>query len=101
MVDAAKARLVTIVVSSEYADRLVATLGTLGAGGYTRMDVSGHGLHGPRKINTFDSGNVRLETIVRPDVADHILEHVASEYAGFEVIAFAQDVDAVPKARFV
>jgi hypothetical protein len=97
--EVAKARLVTIIGSSEFADRIADTLRSLGAGGYTRADVSGHGLHGPRKINAFDSGNVRIETIVRPAVAEKILEYVAKEYGGCE-IAFAHDVDAVPRSHF-
>jgi nitrogen regulatory protein PII len=100
MVDTARARLVTIVVSSEFAERVSGALGPLGAGGYTQVQVSGRGAHGPRTISAFDRGNVRIETIVRKEVADRILEHVARDFAGYEIIAFAQDVDAVPKAQF-
>jgi len=100
MVETARARLVTIISSSEFADRLAEMLRAIGAGGYTRVEVSGRGLHGPRKISAFDSGNARIETIVRPAIAEKILEHIANEYAGYEIIAFAQDVDAVPKAQF-
>jgi nitrogen regulatory protein P-II 2 len=100
MVDTAKAKLVTIILGSELMDRLTQTLAELGATGYTSVAVSGRGLHGRRTQNTFDSGNIRFETIVSPSIAEKILEHVESKYVGFEVVAFAHDVDAVPKAHF-
>ncbi len=100
MLETAKAKLVTIIASSELADRLADALAWLGAAGYTTDSVSGLGLHGKRRRNVFDPGNVRLETIVSPSVAEKLLEHVATEYAGFGIVAFAHDVEAVPKAHF-
>jgi nitrogen regulatory protein PII len=100
MVDTAKARVVTVVASSEYVERIVGALQNLGARGFTQMQVSGRGLHGPRTRSALDSGNIRLETIVTPAVAEKILDHIAREYAGFEIIGFAYDVDAVPRAHF-
>jgi len=100
MVDVAKVKLVTIVASSELVERLTAALKALGASGYTSMIVSGRGLHGPRSPSAFDSGNVRLETAVSPAVAGKILEHVTAHYAGFAIVAFAHDVEAVPQSHF-
>jgi nitrogen regulatory protein PII len=100
VVDTVKIKLVTMVVSSEMLDRLTVALKALGAAGYTSVGVNGHGLHGARTRNAFDSGNVRLEMLVSPAVADKILEHVATQYAGFDIVAFTHDVEAVPRAHF-
>ncbi|MGO9838634.1 MAG: P-II family nitrogen regulator [Polyangiaceae bacterium] len=100
MVETAKVKLVTVIASSELLDRLTEALRALGAAGYTTASVNGRGLHGTRKRSLFDSGNVRLETIALPLVAEKILEHVAMHYPGFEIVAFAQDVEAVPRANF-
>jgi nitrogen regulatory protein PII len=95
-----KAKLVTIIASSEFVDRLAETLRSLGARGYTMTDARGRGVHGPRGLSFFDAGNARIETIVPAAVADKILEHIVKDYAGDEIIAFSHDVDAVPKAHF-
>jgi nitrogen regulatory protein P-II 2 len=100
MVDIAKVKLVTIIASAELVDRLTVALKGLGATGLTSMVVSGRGLHGPRAPSAFDSGNIRLETIVPPAIGEKILEHVATQYSGFAIVAFAHDVDAVPRSRF-
>jgi nitrogen regulatory protein P-II 2 len=100
MVDIAKAKIVTIVATSELVDRLTAALKELGAAGYTSVLVNGHGLHGKRTRGAFDAGNIRLETIVSPAVAEKILSHIATAYEGFEIVAFAHEVDAVPRSRF-
>lgn len=100
MADTAKVKLVTIITSSELLDRLTVALRALGADGYTSVVVNGRGRHGERTRNAFDSGNVRLETLVVPAVAETILEHVATQYSGFDVVAFTHDVEAVPRAHF-
>jgi nitrogen regulatory protein PII len=100
MVDTAKAKLVTIIASSELVDRLEEDLLEFGAAGYTTVGASGRGRHGKRKRGAFDSGNIRLETIVRPALCERILEHLQKHYAESAMVAFAQDVEALPVARF-
>jgi nitrogen regulatory protein PII len=100
MKDVSTARLVTIIASLEFVDRLAETLRSLGARGYTMTDARGRGLHGPRGFTFFDAGNARIETVVPPAVADKILEHIVKDYRGDEIIAFAHDVEAVPRAHF-
>jgi nitrogen regulatory protein P-II 2 len=100
MADTAKVKLVTIITSSELLDRLTVALRAIGADGYTTAVVNGHGHHGVRKRNAFDSGNVRLETLVSHAVAEKILEHVATQYSGFDIVAFSHEVEAVPRAHF-
>jgi nitrogen regulatory protein PII len=97
MVATKKMKLVTIIISSELLDRLVAGLKAFGVPGYTSVAVDGHGLHGSRTRNAFDSGNVRLETVVTPALAQTLLEYLAMEYASFDILTFTQDVDVLPR----
>ena len=44
---------------------------------------------------------MRIETIVPPDVADRIVEHVAKSYfADYEVIAYLSDVQVVRGEKY-
>ncbi len=97
----AKVKLVTIIASSELQDRIIDHLREAGAGGYTIGRASGGGLHGPRVRGLWDTGNVRIESLVTNEVAEHVLERVAQAYSDLSVIAFAQDVEAVPRAQFL
>ncbi len=97
----AKLKLLTIVASSELQDRIVECLREAGAGGYTIGLTSGGGLHGARIRGLWDTGNVRIESLVSADIAEHVLEHVVRDYAELSVIAFVQDVEAVPREHFV
>ena len=97
----AKVKLVTIIASSELQDRIIENLREAGAGGYTIGRASGGGLHGPRVRGLWDTGNVRIESLVTTEVAERVLEHVAQAYADLSVIAFAQDVEAVPREQFL
>jgi nitrogen regulatory protein P-II 2 len=45
--------------------------------------------------------NVRIETIVRPDVADRIMEHVSAEYfAHWSFIAYVVDVGVARSGKY-
>jgi len=101
MVDTAPAKLVTIIASSELLDRLEQDLRALGMTGYTVSKADGRGKHGRRSRGMFDTGIVRIETIVAPAKLEGILAHLAAEAETSQIIAFAQDVEAIPRARFV
>ena len=97
--ETAKVKLVTIIATSELSGRLESDLLELGAGGYTIARVNGRGEHGPRIRGVFDVGNIQIEALVVPHVARKILERVAG-YEELRVVAFAYDVEAVPRSRF-
>jgi nitrogen regulatory protein PII len=101
MLDKAHARLVTIIVYAEFQAQFERELKRLGARGWTVSEVDGRGLHGARKDSLFVVGNVRFETLVSPSVAEAILEYVDRAAETLEVVAFAQDVEAVPRKHFV
>jgi hypothetical protein len=100
-IETAKVKLVTIIASSELQDRLIEDLREAGAGGYTITPASGGGTHGPRARGMWDTGNVRIESLMSAEVAERVLEHVAQGYPGLSLVAFAQDVEAVPREHFL
>jgi nitrogen regulatory protein PII len=93
-------KLVTVIATSELQERLIDDLRELGASGYTISTVSGGGLHGPRTRGVWDTGNVRIETLVPADVAAAVLERVVRGYEGLSLVAFMHEVDAVPREHF-
>jgi hypothetical protein len=97
----AQVKLVTIVASSELQDRIIEELREAGAGGYTIARTSGGGLHGPRVRGMWDTGNVRIETLVSAEIAERVLERVSHAFAELPLVAFAQDVEAVPREHFL
>ncbi len=100
MSSAVPVKVVTIVVPWEMVERVLTEMRSLGVRGFTRVRSSGHGTHGPRVGGILDTGNERIETIVSPAVAERILDHVDTKYAGYEVVAFAFDAVGVPRSRF-
>jgi nitrogen regulatory protein P-II 2 len=100
MVDKARVKLVTVIASYEMQERVEQDLERLGARGYTVTLANGRGEHGVRNRGFFEIGNVRVEALVSPAVADAVLEHFAKEAPLRQWLAFAQDVEAVPMRHF-
>jgi hypothetical protein len=99
--ETAKIKLVTVIATSELEDRLMADLRRAGATGYTISSVNaGGGSHGPRHRGMFDTGNLRIEMLVTADVATKLLEVIVTHYKDMSLVAFAQDVEAVPRKNF-
>jgi hypothetical protein len=90
-----KLQLVTIVGEAVLEERLLRELRELGARGWTIDPVRGEGSRGTR-ASTLEGGNVRIETLVAPDVAERILDRLAERYfPRFAVVAFSQTVEVV------
>jgi len=79
----------------------VSDLGALGAKGYTRGQVSGHGVHGHRMAGLADAPNVRLEILASASLAARILERIAQKYDGQPIVAYVHEVSATPREHFV
>jgi hypothetical protein len=99
--ETAKVKLVTIVAGAELLDGLEEHLQSLGTSGYTVIHGGGRGRSGSRERGWLLTGNVRVETLVRPADARKLMEHLAREYAGRPLVAFSHDVDAIPREHFV
>jgi nitrogen regulatory protein P-II 2 len=88
-------KLVTIVAEALLEDRIVDELLRLGARGYTVTGAHGRGSRGVR-ASEWEGKNVRIETLVRAEVAERILDHLARRYfALYAVVAYVQTVEVV------
>lgn len=88
-------KLVTIIAEPVLAPRITQELRRLGATGFTVVEGRGEGSRAMHAAE-IPGINVRIETIVPPEVADRIVEHVAATYfADYEVIAYLSDVAVV------
>ncbi len=94
-------KLVTIVAERVLQERLLRELKALGARGYTLTEVLGEGSRGVR-ASEWEGHNVKIETIVSPNVADRIIEHIATHYFQYyAVIVYAQPVEVVRGDKYV
>ena len=88
-------KLVTIIAEGFLEERLVRDIKRLGAKGYTITAARGEGSRGVR-ASEWEGGNIRLETVVSPLVAEKILGYLAEVYfANYAVIAFVENVEVV------
>jgi nitrogen regulatory protein PII len=93
-------RKVTIVAEALLEDRILRDLRALGSRGFTITESRGEGSRGTRAAD-FEGPNVRIETIVGPDVAEQVLAHVAEHYfEHFAVIAWVDDVEVVRGEKY-
>jgi len=77
------------------APRITQDLRSLGATGFTVVDGGGEGSRGLH-AGEIPGVPVRIDSIVAPDVADRIVEHIATHYfATYAVIACVSDVSVV------
>jgi hypothetical protein len=98
--ETAKVRLVTIIAASELLSGIEAQLNQAGASGYTVMRADGRGQHGVVTAGFLGLGNVRVETLMGAADARKLMESLARDYAGRELMAFAHDVEAIPPDHF-
>lgn len=94
-------KLVTIVAERILQDRLTRTLDELGAKGYTLTQATGRGSRGVR-ASEWEGPDTRIETLVSPEVATVIMEHIAERYfEHYAVIVYVQDADVVRGDKYI
>lgn len=94
-------KLVTIVTERILEDRLLRTLEKLGAKGYTLAQVTGKGSRGVR-ASEWEGPDTRIESLVSPEVADAIVEHLAETYfEHYAVIVYVHDVEVVRGEKYI
>jgi nitrogen regulatory protein PII len=94
-------RMVTIVTEAALERALVAELETLGARGFTITDARGKGSRGTRQSEWAQEGNIRIEVICDPALADNIAERVRERfYDHYAMILFLQDVMVLRSDKF-
>lgn len=94
-------KLVTIVTERVLHERLCQEVLSLGATGYTLTETTGKGSRGTR-ASEWEGPDVKIETIVSPEVADKIVEHTAEEYFEYyAVIVYVQDAEVVRGNKYI
>lgn len=93
------ATMVTIVAERLLRDRLVEKIRTLGAKGFTLTEVQGQGTRG-WQAHEFEGPSVKIETLVRADVAEQIVDAVAKYFEHHAVIVYLTDAKVVRLKKF-
>jgi nitrogen regulatory protein PII len=94
-------RMVTIVTEAALERALVTELEALGVKGFTITDARGKGSRGTRQSDWVQEGNIRVEVICDPALADRIAGQVRDRfYANYAMILFLQDVSVLRSDKF-
>lgn len=95
-----KLKRVTIVAEAVVEQKLLKDLREHGATGYTVTKTEGRGSRGVR-ASDWEGRNIKVETIVRPEVANTILSLMAEKYfKHFAVIAYVDEVEVVRGEKY-
>ncbi len=94
-----KATLVTIVAERLLKDRLTAKIRELGAKGFTLTEVQGEG---SRRIHAheWEGPSVKIQTLVREEVANEIVEAVSRFFEHHAVIIYLSEAQVVRAPKF-
>ncbi len=88
-------QLVTIIGEAILEENLLRDLRELGARGWTTSHARGEGSRGTR-TSALEGGNIRIETLVSPAVAERILERLTKNYfPNYAVVAYTHPVEVV------
>jgi nitrogen regulatory protein P-II 2 len=91
---------VVIIGDCDVEYRLAREVQALGATGYTCYRVHGEGARGIRPRHA-ESGNMKMEIIATVEVAQGILEHVATHYFdNYPMIGFIDEVEVLHGEKF-
>lgn len=94
-------RMVTIVTEAALERPLVAELETLGVRGFTITDARGKGSRGTRQSEWAQEGNIRVEVICDPLLAEQIAARMQERfYDHYAMILFMQDVSVLRSDKF-
>jgi len=93
--------LITIITETILKDRVVHLVRDAGSHGYTITDAEGEGSR-QRRVGEIFGDNIRFETIVSPEVADKILQVLATDYFDrYAVIAYLSTVNVIRGEKYV
>ena len=94
-------KLLTIVAEAVLEPQLIEVVEEKGAGGYTITDARGSGSRGVRSAGWTHNGNIRLEVICTPEVADDITACLRERYyADYAMVLFITDVGVLRPDKF-
>jgi nitrogen regulatory protein PII len=94
-------RLLTIVTEAVLERELVAELEALGVRGYTITDARGRGSRGRRSSDWAQEGNMRIEIVCEPSLAERVAARLRERYYDhYAMILFLQDVSVLRPEKF-
>ena len=94
-------RLLTIVTEALLERELLAEFEALGVRGYTITDARGKGGRGNRQSDWAQEGNVRIEIVCEPALADRIAARLRERYYDhYAMILYLQDVSVLRPDKF-
>ena len=94
-------KLVTIICEALLEERVVEILRQCGSHGHTAYSVRGSGSQGDRSADIVETGNVQIEIIVKPAVAEAVLERLHHElFSSYAMVAYETDVRVMRPQKF-
>ena len=94
-------KLVTIICEALLEERVVEILRQCGTHGHTAYSVRGSGSQGDRSADIVETGNVQIEIIVKPSVAEAVLERLHRElFKDYAMVAYETEVRVMRPEKF-
>jgi nitrogen regulatory protein PII len=94
-------KLVTVICEALARDAVQKLLREVGAHGFTVFRVEGTGSHGERTGDIQEFGNIQMEVVVPPPVAEKLLERLHTEFfPRYVMIAYESDVRVLRQQKF-
>lgn len=94
-------KLVTVICEALAREPLVRLLTECGAHGYTVFSVEGAGAKGGRPGDIAEFGNIQMEAIVPPTVAETVLARLEAEFfPRYAIIVHESDVRVLRPGKF-
>lgn len=93
-------RKVTVIAERVLREELIKLLKKHGASGWTLCSVDGEGSRGIR-ASEWEGSNVQIDTLVKPEVADAIMEEIGSKYfEDWSIIVYSADVEVMRGEKY-
>jgi hypothetical protein len=94
-------RRITVYAAQELKTNLLSQFHAMGSKGYTLVEASGVGSHPTAEDPFATSSHVRIELLVRPAVADRIMEYLHSLHSNRQpVTACVEEVKVADPEHF-
>jgi hypothetical protein len=94
-------RLLTIVTEALLERELLAEFEALGVRGYTITDARGKGSRGTRQSDWAQEGNIRIEIVCEPALAERVAARLRERYYDhYAMILYLQDVSVLRPDKF-
>ena len=94
-------RLLTIVTEAALERELLVEFDALGVRGYTITDARGQGGRGRRQSDWAQQGNIRIEIVCDPALAERVASRLRERYYDhYAMILFLHDVDVLRPEKF-